>query len=150
MGLQTATGADAHHLKLTKRRVLGASGEINIGQGIQLVDYNIYVVAPDTRREHRDALALIGACHRVKLATGHIAFHGIEMGCHHSHTSRVAHKNDFTCQLLGAKVEMKYGTIIVDDELGGGIIGRHGIWGKDYGYRNENSFSNKLDYLFPA
>ena len=41
----------------------------------------------------------------------------VEMGCHGGDTPRVAHEDDFICQLFRFYVEMENASVLVDDKF---------------------------------
>ena len=108
MGLQSATGAYAHHLQLGELRLLCASRKVDIGQSVQFVHHDVNVVAPDTRGQHGDTLAVVCACYRVKLSATDVALHRIEVGGYRCYTPRVANKDYLASQLLGTEVEVEH------------------------------------------
>ena len=74
LGLQTTAGANAHKREGAVLALLGACGEIDVGQCVELIHHNVDVVATNTRRNHRDAFALVGTCNGFELAAFHFTF----------------------------------------------------------------------------
>ena len=97
--------------------LLGACGEIDVGQCVELIHHNVDVVASDACGEHGEALALIGSGDGVKLAIAYLTLLAIEMGGHEVYAARVAHEDDLVGQLFGQQVEVEYATIAIDNEF---------------------------------
>ena len=115
--LQTAAGTDTHNFQLTEGIVFFTGLEIDVGQCVEFVHYDVYVVASDTGRGYRDAFALISTGHGTKLTAFHFAFFGVEMRGYESYTSGVAYQDDFICQVFWFHVEVKHRTIFIDDQF---------------------------------
>ena len=80
---------------------------IDVGERVELVCYDIDIVATDTMALHGDALALIGACDGVELTTAHLALLGVEMGGNGIYTGGIAHEYHFICQLFWLEMQME-------------------------------------------
>ena len=76
------------------RIFLCACFEINIRQGVQFIEYDVYIVTTDTRTLHGDTLSLICAGYRMKFAAFDLAFLGIKVRCHQSNPTGVANQDD--------------------------------------------------------
>ena len=79
MRLQPPTGTKAYQLQLTKLLRFGAHVKIDIGQRIKLVDHNINIVTPYSRRNHRKALPFVSARNGTKLTAFDFAFARFKM-----------------------------------------------------------------------
>ena len=123
--LQAATSADAHQFQLAEVRLLGAGVKVNVGESIEFVDDNIYIVAAYACGEHGDAFSLIATCDGVKFATTNITFDRVKMRGHHGHSARITHENNLFCQLLGFEMQVEYRTIVVNDKFGGSVVCAH-------------------------
>ena len=124
--LQPATRPDADQLKGAQDRVLPAGPEVDVGKGIQLVEHDVDVVTTDAGRYDRDAFALPRSSNGVELAALDVTFACFKVRCHEGHTSRITHKDDTVCQLLGTYVEVEDGTVGIDDQFGRRKISSHG------------------------
>ena len=62
-------------------------------------------------------LSLICSRNRSELAAGDVTLLSVEMGCHGGDTPRVAHEDDFICQLFRFYVEMENASVLVDDKF---------------------------------
>ena len=99
-GLQAATGADADEREPPRLRLHLASSEIDVGEGVQLVEYDVDIIRADTVRQGGDALSPVGAGDGVELAVRHVAFPRVEMGGHGVDPRGVAHQHHAIRQLL--------------------------------------------------
>ena len=94
--LHTATSADTHNFQTAFFGFLGAGGEIDIRQRINLVHHDVAVVGTDAGRDTGYAFAVEFTCNRMKLTALHITFDTafVEERSHHIYTVLVAYKND--------------------------------------------------------
>ena len=76
--LQAARGADAYEGQLTEGVLLLAGLEVDVRQGIQLIEDDVDIVRADAVADDGDALALVRACDGVELAARYIALDGVE------------------------------------------------------------------------
>ena len=123
--LEAAARADAYQLKSAQDVALLTCLEVDVGQGVQLVQYDVDVVASDAGADYSNAFVLVGAGDCMKLTALHVAFLLREVACHEVYPSGVAHEDDLVGQPFGAHVEVEYGTVFVDDKLGGSVILLH-------------------------
>ena len=130
LGLQSATSAHADEGQRAVHGALRAGGEVDVGQGVELVHHDVDVVAADARGEGRDALALVGARDGVELAALDLTLHGVEVVGYQGDAAGVAHEDHAVGQLFGAEVQVEDATVAIDDQLGGWEIGRcHSVGG---------------------
>ena len=106
-GLESATGADTHHGQRTVLVTFLACLVVDICQGVEFVDNDIDIVATDTMALAGDAFSFIRAGNGMELATGDLAFLGVEMSCHGINTGRVAHEDNLVSQLFGFQVKVE-------------------------------------------
>ena len=99
--LQTTAGADAHHCERAMLVALCASGIVDVGQCVELVCYDVDVVASYAVTLACDAFAFIGAGNGVELSTAHFALLGVEVMSYGVNSCRVAHQDDTVGQLFG-------------------------------------------------
>ena len=76
--LQSARGADTYEGELTEGVLLLAGLEVDVRQGIQLIEDDVDIVRADAVADDGDALALVRACDGVELAARYIALDGVE------------------------------------------------------------------------
>lgn len=129
--LQSATGADTHYFQLPELRLLLTRLEVDVGQGIQLVDHNVDVVAPDAGREHGDAFTLVTTCNGLELTAFYFALAVLEMGGNQGHASGVAHQNHLISQPFGLDMQVKCTAVVVDDQLRRSKVLFHSVELKD-------------------
>jgi hypothetical protein len=91
--------------------------EIDVSEGIQLVHYDIEVVATDAVTEASDAFSLICACNGMKLTTLYVTFFRFKMRGNRIDSAWVSYKNDTVCKLFRPDVKMENAAIFVDDEF---------------------------------
>ena len=77
--LQTSRCPDANQSQLFKCRFYGTGREVDIGQCIQFVQYNIYIVRSDAVGYNCDTLSFIGTGYSVELPAGYFAFLCVEV-----------------------------------------------------------------------
>ena len=126
IGLQGAAGAQPKQGELPELGTYGARGQVDVGQGVQLGQHDVDVVRADAGRDDREAFAPEGAGHGVKFAVGDFLFARVEAGGDGLDASRIADQQHRVGQLFGAQVEVKYGAVVVEDQLRGGNGSFHG------------------------
>ena len=92
-------------------------GEINVGQRVKFIDYDVDIVRPDAMAETHNGFTLVSAANGVELTRRHLEVTGVEMLRHDVDAGRVAHEDYAVGQLLGKQVEMKHRPVLVDDKL---------------------------------
>ena len=117
VGLQPSAGTDTYEGEGTMLRLLCTCLEIDIRQSIELIHYDVDVVAAYSGAESRDALAFILSGDGMELTIARLTFLTVEMGGNEVYTSRVSNEDDFVGKLLGFEMEMEYGAVAVDDKL---------------------------------
>ena len=117
LGLQSSTGADSHEVEDAEIVLDGAGLEINVGEGVDLVEDDIDVVASDTSGNNGDALTVVPARYGVEFAALDVAFHAVEMGGHGLYSSGVSDEDDLVCQLFRTDVKVEYSAVFIDNEL---------------------------------
>jgi hypothetical protein len=73
VGLQTATGTDTYHGEGAMLRLLLAGVIIDVSESIELVDYDVDIIASDTVTLHGDALSFICTSDGVELTAANLA-----------------------------------------------------------------------------
>ena len=91
--------------------------QVDIGQRIELVHYNVEVVGAHARAEHGDTFAVEIARTRDKFAvlSSHLNF--VKKRSNHVDTVRVANQDDIIGYLVGMEIQVIYGAFIVEDKL---------------------------------
>ena len=117
-GLQTAAGANAHHGQHAGSLTRQTGGEVDVGEGVELVDDDVDVVAADAVREDGEAFAGVVAGDAVELTVADVALDVAEVLPDHSHTVGIAHQHDAVGQLFRSQVQMKDAAVAVDDQFG--------------------------------
>jgi hypothetical protein len=90
---------------------------VDVGEGIEFVDYDVDVVTADAVTLAGDTLAFVHAGDGVELTAADLAFFRIEVGSDGIYTSRVAHENHTVSQLFGLQMEVETRAVVVDDQL---------------------------------
>ena len=117
-GLQTATGANAHHRQYAMLVFLRASLIVDVGKCVEFVGHDVDVVTSDTMTLTSDALAFIGASDGMELTALHLALFRIEVCCHSVDAFRITHKDNLVGQLLWLQMQMEARTIGIDNKFG--------------------------------
>ena len=99
-----------------------ACGEIDIGQGVKLVDHDVDIVGTDAVAQAHDRLALIGAAYGVELARRHLEGLAVEKRGDHIDTTRIADQDYTVGELFGQKVKVKHRSVGVDDQFRGSYL----------------------------
>ena len=116
-GLQTAAGADAYQGQHAGSLTRQTGGEVDVGEGVELVDDDVDVVAADAVREDGEAFAGVAAGDAVELTVADVALDVAEVLPDHSHTVGVAHQHDAVGQLFRSQVQVKDAAVAVDDQF---------------------------------
>ena len=90
---------------------------VDIGQGIELVDDDINVVATDTMTLTGDALAFIRTGDGVELTAADLALFRVEVGCDGVNSGWIAHEDHTVGQLFWLQMKMETRAVVVDDQL---------------------------------
>ena len=106
--LQTAAGTETHDFQLAEGIILFAGLEIDVGQCVEFIHYNVYIVTSDTGGGYRDAFSLVSSGDGTEFTAFYFTFFSVEMGGHEFHASGIAHQNDFIRQILRFYVKMEH------------------------------------------
>ena len=98
----------------------GARIEVDVGQGVELSHHYLDVVGTDAVGDAHQLLAAVRAGYGAELAALHGVVDGVEVGGHHVDAAGIAHQNNVVAQLVGAKVYVEGGAVVVDDQLRSG------------------------------
>ena len=115
--LQTAAGANAHHGQHAGSLTRQTGGEVDVGEGVELVDDDVDVVAADAVREDGEAFAGVAAGDAVELTVADVALDVAEVLPDHSHTVGIAHQHDAVGQLFRFQVQVEDAAVAVDDQF---------------------------------
>ena len=115
--LQTAAGANAHHGQHAGSLTRQTGGEVDVGEGVELVDDDVDVVAADAVREDGEAFAGVAAGNAVELTVADVALDVAEVLPDHSHTVGIAHQHDAVGQLFRFQVQVEDAAVAVDDQF---------------------------------
>lgn len=116
-GLQTATGAYAHHGQRAVLITLLAGRIVYVGKSVKFVGYYVDVVTAYAMALASNALAFVSAGYSMKFTALNFTLTRVKVGCHCIHTGRIAHKHYLVGQLLWLEMQMKTGAVSIDDEL---------------------------------
>ena len=111
------SGADTDKGQLAVFGTHHTCGEVDIGESIQFVDYDIDIVASYAGRDAGDALALTGAGDGMELTALHLAFSSVEVGGNGLHPSGIADEDHFVGKHLRAEMQVEATSVCIDDEL---------------------------------
>lgn len=117
-GLQSARCADAHHGETAFFGPYLAGLEVDVGQGVEFVDYNVDIVGADTVAEAHYGFALVGASDGVEFAGRYFESPGVEERCHHVDARRIAYEDNAVGELRGEQMQVEYAAVGVDYEFG--------------------------------
>ena len=120
--LQATTRADADNLQRTHFLFLLTSVEIYIHQHVQLVHHDVDIVASDACRKYGDTLSLIASRNGLEFTVAGFALTGVEDRGYRFHSSGVAYQYHFICHLFGFQMKVESGTVLVDNQFGGGEV----------------------------
>ena len=95
-----------------------ASGEIDIGEGVEFGYYDLNIIGADAMRYRHDRLALIRASDGMKLARTNFKIDRIEHRSDEIYATGIADEDDIIAKLVGAHMDMKSRAVIIDDEFG--------------------------------
>ena len=99
--LQASAGADTDKCQRAVGIFLCAGVEVDIGEGVELVDYDIYIVGTYAVADTHYRFAGIRAAYGAKFARLHFKSAGIEKRCNHFHSTRVAYHDYTVGELFG-------------------------------------------------
>ena len=128
-GLQASAGAYAYYVECTVLRFLGAGLVVYVGQCVQLVDYYVNIVTADAGGLHGDALAFVQAGDGAELAVAYRTLNAVKQFGNQIHAAGITYKYYLIGQLLGFKVQVEAGTVIVYDKFGWCEVGTHRLIG---------------------
>ena len=77
--LKSATCADSYDGKSAVFRLVGPCFEVYVGEGIELIDYDIYVITANTRGLNRYSLAFVGSCYCAEFSVSGLVLDFIEV-----------------------------------------------------------------------
>ena len=117
VGLQSATGAYTHDGETTEGVVFLTCGEVDIGEGIELVEHDIDIVTSYTCAHHGDTLVGITTGDGGELTVGYLALDGVEMGSYEAYSSWITHEDDLVGEMFGTEMKMEHTSVGVDDEF---------------------------------
>jgi hypothetical protein len=80
---------------------------VDVCQCIELVDYDIDVVAANTVTLAGYALAFVGTSNGVELATADLVLDRVEVGSDSVNTGRIANEDNAVCQEFGLQMQME-------------------------------------------
>ena len=115
--LQSSAGAYANDVERRRLFFQATGAKVYVCQCIQLVHHDVDVVTPYSRGDHADAFSAVTPRDGVKFATLHIAFARFKMGGHKRDAPGVAHQNDARGQLRGKQMQMKHGTVCIENQF---------------------------------
>ena len=88
---------------------------INIGQRVELIGYDVNIVAADSVALRRDALAFVHTGDGVELAARHLMLDTVEVGSNGVYSCRVTHQYHLVGQEFGLEVQVEARTVTVDN-----------------------------------
>ena len=91
--------------------------EIYVCKGVQFRHHNIDIVRADAVGDGGDALAVALTCNGHEFTGLMTEFNVCEIFTNHVYAGRVSHHDHIVCQFFRLQVNMKYGTVSVDDEF---------------------------------
>ena len=135
IGMQGTGSADPEDIEGAVLRLYLAGFEIHIGQGVQLCHHDVYIVGADSVGQGGDALSLVLAGNGNELTVRIAALDVREMVCQDVYTAGVSHHDHIVCQLFRLHMEVKDGSVSIDDKF-------------RFGYFHVSSFSRTNIRIF--
>ena len=115
--MQGAGGDDAEDVEGLVHGLYLAGFEVHIGQGVELGHHDVDIVRADAVGQRRDALSVAFAGNGYEF-TGFVAeFDICQVFSDHVHAGRVSHHDDVVGQFFGFQVNVKHGTVAVDNQF---------------------------------
>ena len=115
--MQGTGSADPEDIEGAVLRLYLTGFEIHIGQGVQLCHHDVYIVGTDSVGQGGDALSLVLAGNGNELTVRIAALDVREMVCQDVYPAGVSHHDHIVCQLLRLHMEVKDGSVSVDDKF---------------------------------
>lgn len=112
-------GTDANDLEGVMLGTYLAGLEVDVLEGIELVEDNIDIIRADAMTQGGDALALVGAGDREELARRDLTLAAIEERGYHIYTAWIATHHNLVGQLLGTKVKVEAAAIGINYQFAG-------------------------------
>ena len=97
--------------------ILFASLIIDVGKCVELIGYDIDVVASDTMTLGCYALALIHTGDGMKLTAAHLVLDAVEVVGNGVYSGRVTYQNHFVCQELWLQMQMETRAVGIDNQF---------------------------------
>jgi len=92
-------------------------GEVDIGQGVQLIENDVYIVGADAGGDDGDPFLSYVACVGNEFAVLGLVFDGVEMTADSGYPIGVAYGEDGGGQLFGTEVQVVDGAAAIDNEF---------------------------------
>jgi len=115
--LQGATGADTDNRERGEGFFDGAGRKVDIGEGIEFVEYNIDIIGADAGGYDGDAFFADAAGVGDEFAVMGTVFDGVEMTADAVDPVGIADGEDGGCEFFGTEVEMIDGAAAIDNEF---------------------------------
>ena len=115
--VQGAGSADAQDVQGLVHGLDFAGLEVHVGQGVQLGHDDVDIVRADAMGQRGDALAVALAGDGNEFTGFVTEFYVCEVFSDHVHAGRIADHDDVICQFFGFQMDVKHGTVAIDDEF---------------------------------